>query len=223
VLPSAAAHVGARAGDLAEGPEEAAADLDGGGDAGDPRCLLPATGPLLLRCPSRGCRAGEALGLRHEDIAAAECEITVVPRGNANGARAKSGGRTVPVGPELIRLYSDYLHAEYGGIDSSYVFVNLFAEPRGHAWSYPAIYDLVLRLRAKTGIDFDRTGSGIRRPRGCWTEARGGGLVLRRMPPRCPPRGLLPATRGPVAGLLAMASIRNPDGHCLDLSRCDQK
>ena len=36
------------------------------------------------------------------------------PRENANGARAKSGGRTVPVGPELIRLYADYLHEEYG-------------------------------------------------------------------------------------------------------------
>jgi integrase/recombinase XerD len=102
-----------------------------------------------------GLRAGEALGLRHEDIAAAECEISIVPRENANGARAKSGGRTVPVGPELVRLYADYLHGEYGGLDSSYVFVNLFAGPRGHAWSYPAVYDLVLRLRAKTGIDFD--------------------------------------------------------------------
>ena len=61
-----------------------------------------------------GCRAGEALGLRHEDIAAAECEISIVARENANGARAKSGGRTVPVGPELIRLYADYLHEEYG-------------------------------------------------------------------------------------------------------------
>jgi len=102
-----------------------------------------------------GCRAGEALGLRHEDIAAAECEIAVVPRENANRARAKSGGRVIPVGAELIRLYADYLHGEYGGIDSSYVFINLFAEPRGHAWSYPAVYDLVRRLRAKTGTDFD--------------------------------------------------------------------
>ncbi|HYB19117.1 MAG TPA: site-specific integrase [Streptosporangiaceae bacterium] len=102
-----------------------------------------------------GCRAGEALGLRHEDIAAAECEIAVVPRDNANRARAKSGPRVIPVGPELIRLYADYLHGEYGGIDSSYVFVNLFAAPRGHAWSYPAVYDLVSRLQAKTGIDFD--------------------------------------------------------------------
>ena len=47
-----------------------------------------------------GCRAGEVLGLRHEDIAAAECEITVTPRENANGARAKSGTRTVPVDPD---------------------------------------------------------------------------------------------------------------------------
>jgi integrase/recombinase XerD len=102
-----------------------------------------------------GCRAGEALGLRHEDIAAAEREISIVPRENANRARAKSGGRTVPVGTGLIRLYADYLHGEYGDADSDYVFINLFAEPRGQAWSYPAVYDLVLRLRARTGTDFD--------------------------------------------------------------------
>jgi integrase/recombinase XerD len=102
-----------------------------------------------------GCRAGEALGLRHEDIAAAEQEISVVSRENANGARAKSGGRTVPVAPELIRLYADYLHEEYGGTDSDYVFVNIWAEPKGQAWSYAAAYDLVTRLRAKTGLDFD--------------------------------------------------------------------
>jgi integrase len=102
-----------------------------------------------------GCRAGEVLGLRHEDIAAAECEISIVPRENANGARAKSGARTVPVGPDLIRLYADYLHEEYGSIDSDMVFVNIWAEPKGHAWSYQAAYDLVLRLRARTGIAFD--------------------------------------------------------------------
>jgi len=102
-----------------------------------------------------GCRAGEALGLRHEDIAAAEREISVVARENANGARAKSGGRTVPVGGELIRLYADYLHAEYRDIDSDYVFVNIWAGPKGHPWTYQAAYDLVGRLRARTGIDFD--------------------------------------------------------------------
>jgi integrase len=133
-----------------------------------PRILTVAeTQAILDACPrlrdrfffallhETGCRAGEALGLRHEDIAAAEREISIVPRDNANGARAKSGGRTVPAGGELIRLYADYLHCEYGSTGSDYVFINIWAEPRGQAWSYPAAYDLVMRLRAKTGLDFD--------------------------------------------------------------------
>lgn len=128
--------------------------------AGEMQAILDACGRLRDRfffalLHETGCRAGEVLGLRHEDIAAAECEISIVARENANGARAKSGGRTVPVGPEVIRLYADYLHEEYGGIDSDMVFVNLWAEPKGHAWTYQAAYDLVLRLRARTGIDFD--------------------------------------------------------------------
>ncbi len=103
-----------------------------------------------------GMRIGEALGLRHEDIAAAERQVTVVPRANANRARCKSGQqRAVPVSAALVRLYGDYLHAEYGDLDCDYVFVNLFAGPRGQAMSYPAVYDLVRRLRRRTGIDFD--------------------------------------------------------------------
>lgn len=103
-----------------------------------------------------GVRIGEALGLRHEDVAAAECEITIVPRLNENGARSKSRqSRTIPVRGELIRLYADYLHSEYGSLDSDYVFVNLWSHPVGRPLSYPAVYDLVRRLRRRTGIDFD--------------------------------------------------------------------
>jgi site-specific recombinase XerD len=145
-----------------------------------------------------GCRVGEVLGLRHEDIAAAECEISIVARENANGARAKSGGRTVPVGPDLIRLYADYLHEEYGGIDSDMVFVNLWAEPKGHAWSYQAVYDLVLRLRARTGIDFDPH----------WFPALGSDQVAAG---RRPDRGRL----GPARALLCdcdRIGLRSPDG-----------
>ena len=62
-------------------------------------------------------RIGEALGLRHEDIAAAEREVTVFPRHNVNGARTKSANtRTIPVSAELVRLYADYLHEEYGDL-----------------------------------------------------------------------------------------------------------
>lgn len=103
-----------------------------------------------------GMRIGEALGLRHEDWAVAERELSVVPRLNANGARTKSAtSRTIPVSAELIRLYADYMHIEYGDLDSDYVFVNLWAAPRGHAMTYAAVYDLVRRLRRRTGIDYD--------------------------------------------------------------------
>lgn len=103
-----------------------------------------------------GIRIGEALGLRHEDIASAEREIIIRPRLNDNGARAKSGlERRIPVSAELIRLLADYLHTEYGDLDSDYVFVNLWGRPHGHPLAYPAVYDLVRRLRRSTGIDFD--------------------------------------------------------------------
>ena len=103
-----------------------------------------------------GIRVGEALGLRHEDWAVQERQITVVRRDNDNGARSKSWKpRTVPIAADLVRLYADYLHGEYGDLDSDYVFVNLWGEPRGHPLSYAAVYDLVKRLRQRTGVDFD--------------------------------------------------------------------
>jgi len=40
-----------------------------------------------------------------------------VPRVNANRARAKGGGRQVPVPGAVIRRYADYLHGEYGELD----------------------------------------------------------------------------------------------------------
>jgi integrase/recombinase XerD len=36
-----------------------------------------------------------------------------------------------------------------------YVFVNLWSRPYGRPWTYAAVYDLVLRLRERTGIDFE--------------------------------------------------------------------
>jgi integrase/recombinase XerD len=85
----------------------------------------------LLR--ETGIRIGEALGLRHADIKAAKREVMVFPRVDANGARCKSAAaRTISVSAELVRLYGDYLHEEYGDLDSDYVFVNLWDQPRGH-------------------------------------------------------------------------------------------
>jgi site-specific recombinase XerD len=102
-----------------------------------------------------GVRIGEALGLRHEDVAIAERRIDVVPRVNDNGARAKSGRpRSIPASAELMRLYADYLTGEYGALDSDYVFVNLWGGRRGRPLRYPAVYDLVGRIRGRTEIVF---------------------------------------------------------------------
>jgi integrase/recombinase XerD len=99
-----------------------------------------------------GLRIGAALGLRHSDIDAAARLVAVVPRLNSNRARAKgAGGRRVPVPAGVIRGYADYLHGE---LDSDYVFVNLWSGPIGHPLTYASVYDLVGRIRQRTGIMF---------------------------------------------------------------------
>jgi site-specific recombinase XerD len=120
-----------------------------------------------------GMRIGEALGLRHEDWAVAERELSVVPRLNDNGARTKSAtGRTVPVGAELIRLYADYMHAEYGDLDSDYVFVNLWAAPRGHAMTYAAVYETWSDgSAAGSASTTTPTGAATPTPPGCCAAA----------------------------------------------------
>jgi len=92
--------------------------------------------------------------LRHSDIDAPARLVSVVSRVNANRARAKGGGRQVPVSVAVIRLYADYLHGEYGELDSDYVFVNLWSGPIGGQLTYASVYDLVCRLRERTGIMF---------------------------------------------------------------------
>lgn len=101
-------------------------------------------------------RVGQALGLRHADFSSRSREVAIVPRAdNANGARAKcSKVSVIPVSTGLVRLYSDYMHTEYGTLDSDYVFVNLFAEPRGRPLRYHAVARLVSRIRKHTGITF---------------------------------------------------------------------
>ena len=60
----------------------------------------------------------------------------------------------IPVTAGLVRCYSDYMHAEYGDIDSDYVFVNLWAGRIGAPMTYAAVHELVGRIRARTGVEF---------------------------------------------------------------------
>jgi len=96
---------------------------------------------LLSLLGETGMRVGQALGLRHADFVSRAKEVRIVPRDdNANGARAKlRSPAVVPVSAPLVRLYSDYMHAEYGDVDSDYVFVNLWAGRVGQPMSYAAV------------------------------------------------------------------------------------
>ena len=121
-----------------------------------------------------GVRIGEALGLRHEDLDDRRAgQITV----RATGERQPRPGQGRPVvgrsrpAPELMRLYVDYLNGEYGALDSDYVFVNLWSEPNGRPLAYPAVYDLVRRLRAAPASTSDPTSSVIPTRHGCCAEA----------------------------------------------------
>jgi integrase len=111
---------------------------------------------LLSLLAETGMRAGQALGLRHADFVSRDREVHIVPRaGNANGARAKlRSAAVIPVSTPLVRLYSEYMHTEYGDIDSDYVFVNVFGGIIGAAMTYPAVHKLIGRIAARTGISF---------------------------------------------------------------------
>ena len=125
--------------------------------------------------PGEGARIGEALGLRHEDLNIAEPRVSIVARDNDNRARAKGGrSRFIPASGELIRLYADYLNGEYGPLDSDYVFVNLWGRPHGRPLTYPAVYDLVGRLRRRTGIGFGP--HWFRHTYATWLLRRGAGM-----------------------------------------------
>lgn len=109
---------------------------------------------LLSLLKGTGLRIGEALGLRHEDLDPRRRLVAVRARANVNRARAKTWSREVPVDAELFRLYSDYLHDEYGTLDCDYVFVNLWGSPVGAPMNYSSVDRLVRRLRKSTGIAF---------------------------------------------------------------------
>jgi len=101
-------------------------------------------------------RVGQALGLRHGDFVSRRREIRIVARpDNANGARAKlREAAVIPVSTPLVRLYSEYMHAEYGDLDCDYVFVNLFGGRIGQPLCYPTVHRLAARISARTGIAF---------------------------------------------------------------------
>jgi integrase len=111
---------------------------------------------LLALLAGEGMRIGQALGLRHADFVSRQREVRIVPRAdNANRARAKVRSPVVvPVSTPLVRLYSEYMHVEYGEIDSDYVFINLFSGRVGAPLSYQTVHELIDRIATRTAISF---------------------------------------------------------------------
>jgi integrase/recombinase XerD len=109
---------------------------------------------LVRLLDASGLRISEALGLRHADLVLRSGEVRVVPReDNANGARVKGmKKRTVPVPRALFDAYGDYMESEYGTLDSDFVFVNLFREPKGAPMTRANAKDLLTRLRRRSGV-----------------------------------------------------------------------
>lgn len=133
-----------------------------------PATLSPAqVGNLVRACEHRrdrlligfwwlaGLRVGQTLGLRHDDIDARKAQLRIVPRANPNGARPKvRETQTVPLRPEILELYGEYVREELQSVESDYVFVNLWCEPLGSPMTYSAVDGLVRRLRAHSGENF---------------------------------------------------------------------
>lgn len=111
---------------------------------------------LFALLASTGMRIGQALGLRHEDVVPWERRIAIVAReSDSRRARSKAGSEgSVPVPSELMRLWTDYMHQEYGSVDSDFVFVNLWGGQIGRPMTYKTVDELVTRTRRKVGFDF---------------------------------------------------------------------
>ena len=111
---------------------------------------------LFALLASTGMRIGQALGLRHEDIVSWERRVVIEPREDARSrARSKNRGRaSIPVPGELMRLWSDYMHEEYGALDADHVFVNLWEGRIGRPMSYATVEKLIARTRDRVGFHF---------------------------------------------------------------------
>ena len=109
---------------------------------------------IILMLNATGMRKGELLGLKHEDISDfGENYIKVVKRkDNPNGARAKGQERTIPVIPELIQMYNDYLLYEYPEVHSEYVFINIWEGDVGKPINPDVLSVMMKRLSEKTRI-----------------------------------------------------------------------
>ena len=71
--------------------------------------------------------------------------------GAQQGRRARAGSRSPA---ELMRLWNDYMHEEYGDLDCDFVFVNLWGGQVGRPLTYKKVDKIVERTRRRVGFHF---------------------------------------------------------------------
>lgn len=142
---------------------------------------------LLWFC---GLRVGEALGLRRCDLhlvptaASLGCPVPgphlhVVDRDNPNGARAKSGERSVPVRSEVLSCYDRYLHERWAcpaAGDCDFVLVNLSHEPLGRPMSADTVRKWLGVLSTRARLERAVTPHLFRHATATELLSRGAGL-----------------------------------------------
>ena len=109
---------------------------------------------IILMLNGTGTRKGELLGLKHEDLGDFDQHyVRVVQRDdNPHMVRAKGQKRTIPVIPELLKMYNDYLIYEYPDTTAEYVFVNIWEGEIGQPMNPYVVNTMFRRLSSKTGI-----------------------------------------------------------------------
>jgi integrase/recombinase XerD len=104
---------------------------------------------LLIRILYEGgLRIGEALSLWIEDFDTGTTSVRVRKSKTTNGQ-----GRKVYISADTINLFQDYL-IDIHDSDTNFVFINLSGPNKGNPLNYRATYDVVERVKRKTGINF---------------------------------------------------------------------
>ena len=108
---------------------------------------------IILMLNGTGIRKGELLGLKHEDIGDyGDNFIKIVNRINPYGIKVKGRERVIPIAPEMLQIYNDYLIYEYPEVESDYVFINIWGGEIGKPINPRVLNTMFRRLSSKTNI-----------------------------------------------------------------------
>ena len=113
---------------------------------------------LILLLIETGMRIGQAIGIKHEDIESWNKQILIKYReNNPNQALSKSRiTQYIHISEHWLNLYTDYLMSDVDGVDSDFVFSNLYNFnnlDRAAPTTYATVKALFKRISKKIGVN----------------------------------------------------------------------